>query len=188
MSQLFPAKSAREPLNILRVRPAPGEATRGIVVAGAGKSRRAFPCALGRSGIGRKRGEGDGITPLGQFRLITAYWRPDKVRVYAYPLPSQAIFQNSGWCDEPGHPRYNRPVRLPFGASHERMWREDHLYDVVIVLDHNQSHHLSVGGSAIFFHLAREDFTPTEGCVAVSREAMEYLLPRIDGSTVIRIG
>ncbi|MEM9732459.1 MAG: L,D-transpeptidase family protein [Pseudomonadota bacterium] len=184
---MFTLQAAPGSYKTLTVRRAPGRKTRGVLVASAGKCRRAFPCALGRSRIGRKRGEGDGVTPLGSFRLLRAYWRRDKLSAGPLSLPASPIFKNSGWCDEPGHPCYNQPVRLPFGAGHEKMWREDHLYDVVIVLDHNQTERLSVGGSAIFFHLAREGFSPTEGCVAVSRSTMNHLLPRIDGDTIMRI-
>lgn len=70
-------------------------------------------------------------------------------------------------------------------ASHEKLKRDDHLYDMVVVMDHNVTRHLSVGGSAIFFHLAYDDYRPTEGCVAISRRDMEWLLPRIGPQTIM---
>lgn len=95
------------------------------------------------------------------------------------------IGPEDGWCDQTGHRRYNRSVDLPFKASHETLKRDDHLYDIVIVMDHNITRHLSVGGSAIFFHLAHDDYRATEGCVAISLRDMQRLLPRIGPQTVM---
>ncbi len=111
--------------------------------------------------------------------------RTDKTKLRNLRLDWTPIRTGDGWCDEAGHSRYNRPIDLPFAASHEKLKREDHLYDLVVVIDHNISRHLSVGGSAIFFHLAHDDYRPTEGCVAISRPHMEWLLPYIGPKTVI---
>ncbi|MDD7909707.1 L,D-transpeptidase family protein [Pseudovibrio exalbescens] len=135
-----------------------------------------FPCALGRSGINRDKTEGDGSTPVGTFELLNVYYRPDKAVLETTHLPAFALSQNDGWCDEADHLAYNRPVELPFNASHERMWREDRLYDVVVVLDCNMFPAVPGRGSAIFFHIAREGYKPTEGCVAVYPEHMKQIL------------
>jgi L,D-peptidoglycan transpeptidase YkuD (ErfK/YbiS/YcfS/YnhG family) len=137
------------------------------------------PCALGRSGILIRKKEGDGGTPAGRFELLHVYYRPDKGLPPATTLPLEALTPNSGWCDDPAHPRYNRPVRLPFAAGHEKMWRQDRLYDVVVVLDCNIDPAVKGKGSAIFFHIAREDYRPTEGCVAVSPQHMRLILANI---------
>jgi len=168
-------------LNLLRVRKSPGTNTEGILIADG----RVMRCALGRSGIGIKRGEGDGITPLGHHRLIEAYIRTDRVLVRASHFPLSQITDTDGWCDAVGDANYNRLVSLPYAASHERMKRDDHLYDVVVVMDHNVTQRMSVGGSAIFFHLAHDDYRPTEGCVAISRKDMLWLLPQIGPETVM---
>lgn len=171
----------------LTVRRAPGHTTLGLLTARCGKASRTFPCALGRSGIGRKRGEGDGITPLGTFDLLEAHVRMDRNVSYQSRLPLLPIRPDGGWCDAVGHANYNCPVSLPFQASSETLWREDSLYDVMIVLDYNITRRMSLGGSAIFFHIARDDFAPTEGCVAVSRSVMNYLLPRLSGETKMMV-
>lgn len=101
-------------------------------------------------------------------------------------LTMRTIGQHDGWCDDPGHPAYNRKVRLPFRASHERLWREDRLYDICLVLDYNLVRRSRYRGSAIFFHLTGEK-GHTEGCIAVSRKAMDLLLPRIAPGTRIEI-
>ena len=168
-------------LNLLHVRKSPGAKTEGLLIADG----RVLRCALGRSGIGIKRGEGDGITPLGTHRLVETYIRPDRISLRASHFPMSEINEQDGWCDAIGDANYNRHVKLPYPASHECMKREDHLYDIVVVMDHNITRRMSVGGSAIFFHLAHDDYRPTEGCVAISRKDMLWLLPQIGPDTVM---
>lgn len=156
---------------------------RGLLVADGLK----VPCALGRSGItGRKR-EGDGATPRGTWRPVAAYWRADRLPRPPTRLPIQALKPQDGWCDDPADRRYNRPVRLPYGGRHEHLWRADRLYDVIVVLDYNLARPQKGAGSAIFLHIAGPGFPPTEGCIAVSPQAMRRLLARIDGRTVIAV-
>lgn len=126
----------------------------------------------------RKR-EGDGGTPVGRFELLHVYYRPDRGLPPATLLPTEPLTPASGWCDDPGHRLYNRPVQLPFSASHEKMWRDDRLYDIVVVLDCNLNPAVKGQGSAIFFHVARPGYSPTEGCVAVSPEHMRLILQNI---------
>ncbi len=168
-------------LNLLRVQKAPRSKTQGLLIAGG----RVIRCALGRSGIGIKRGEGDGITPLGVHGLVEAYIRMDRVPIRASHFPLLEINESDGWCDAAGDANYNRHVTLPYPASYERMKRDDHLYDVVVVMDHNITSRMTVGGSAIFFHLAHDDYRPTEGCVAISCKDMLWLLPQIGPETVM---
>lgn len=161
----------------------PGVKTKGLLRAGG----RVLPCALGRAGIATKRGEGDGITPRGTFHLLAAMVRADRVGVRNCSLGLHLIGAEDGWCDAAGDRNYNQPVRLPYPASHERLMREDHLYDIAWVMDFNVRRRMTVGGSAIFFHLAHDDYRPTEGCVAISREHMLWLLPHIGRQTVMVI-
>jgi L,D-peptidoglycan transpeptidase YkuD (ErfK/YbiS/YcfS/YnhG family) len=91
-------------------------------------------------------------------------------------LPSRALVPDDGWCEDPADPDYNRLVRLPHGGTIDRLWREDHLYDVIIVIGHNDDPVRPGLGSAIFLHLARDDYSPTAGCIAVSRADMEQIL------------
>lgn len=163
----------------LTVTPRPGVATQGQLKAG----NRILRCALGRSGMGINKREGDGITPIGSFTLLSAMVRTDKMPQRVSRFDTQFIDATQGWCDALGDRNYNCPVSLPYPASHERLRRDDHLYDFVIVMDYNINHRMSRGGSAIFFHLAHDDYRSTEGCVAISRADMQWLLPKISPKT-----
>jgi L,D-peptidoglycan transpeptidase YkuD (ErfK/YbiS/YcfS/YnhG family) len=175
-------------LTRLRVVAAPrlaaNAAPKGWLIAGA----TLIPCAIGRSGIGRGKIEGDGKTPAGRFAILWFYFRPDsgfRPRRNFCALP---LRPDSAWCDDAGDRNYNRPVRLPYGKSREGMWREDHLYDVVGVLDYNIRPRVDRRGSAIFFHLARPDRSPTAGCVALRAADMHRLLPRLSRNVVVVVG
>jgi L,D-peptidoglycan transpeptidase YkuD (ErfK/YbiS/YcfS/YnhG family) len=176
--------SARPALTEIRVVPLPGDRRRGLVVAG----NVAAPCALGRTGLTARKREGDGATPIGAFALLSVLYRPDRVARPATALPVEALRPDDGWCDDPADRRYNRPVRLPCPARHEKLWRDDSLYDVVVVLDFNLAPPMPGRGSAIFLHLARPGFAPTEGCVAIALAAMRRLLAQADPGTTLRIG
>jgi L,D-peptidoglycan transpeptidase YkuD (ErfK/YbiS/YcfS/YnhG family) len=133
---------------------------------GAGKRR----AAIGPGGIAIKGGEGDGITPRGSFPVREVFYRADRISKPVTALPLRALEKDDGWCDAPGDPNYNRRVLLPYPASAEQMWREDHLYDLVAVLGYNDDPVVPGKGSAIFLHLARPDFSATHGCVALTRD------------------
>ncbi|WP_321343933.1 L,D-transpeptidase family protein [Breoghania sp.] len=145
-------------------------------------------CAIGRSGITRHKREGDGASPAGTFRLIEVLYRADRIARPVTSLPVRAIRPADIWCDDPGDGRYNRAAHAPLAASHEKLWRDDHLYDVIVVLDHNRKPRVRGHGSAVFFHLARPGYSPTEGCVAVKLGDMRRLLARAARNTHIRIG
>lgn len=174
-----------------------GIATEIIVTGSAGNAHGElrvgglrFPCALGRTGVSAEKREGDGSTPLGSFPLRELRYRQDRVQALATALPLVPISPTDGWCDAPADPAYNRPVRLPYPASAETMWREDHLYDLVVVLGHNDSPVVPYAGSAVFFHLAREEkgeLQPTEGCIALRLEDMLSVLALCGRETQMRI-
>jgi L,D-peptidoglycan transpeptidase YkuD (ErfK/YbiS/YcfS/YnhG family) len=138
-------------------------------------------CAVGRGGIGLKQREGDGITPAGQWALRRVFFRADRLDAPRTILPVEKIDADDAWCDITGDPNYNRLVRLPYETLNERLWRDDHLYDVIAVVGFNDSPVVQGKGSAIFLHLAREDYSPTEGCVALALDdlltALEQLRP-----------
>ena len=171
-------------LTVLRVLPRPGQRARGWLIAGPFR----IACALGPAGIVRAKREGDGGTPAGRFALLWGYFRPDRKRPAAGGVPLRPMRRDCGWCEDPTSPRYNRPVRLPAKDCTDRMWREDHLYDLTFVLDHNFTRRAKGRGSAIFFHLARPGLTPTAGCVAISAADMRKLAPRLSARAEIRIG
>lgn len=146
----------------------------------AADSRR-FACAIGRGGIRADKREGDGATPVGRFPLRRLLYRPDRISRPITNLPMVAIGPGDGWCDDPAHVDYNRPVRLPHPARHERLWRDDPLYDLVVVIGHNDMPVVADAGSAVFVHVARDGYAPTEGCVAL---AAADLLRLLAGATI----
>ena len=156
------------------IAPVSADRRRGLLVAGG----LSVPCALGRNGILRRKREGDGATPAGRLALVAVLYRPDRIRRPATRLPTIPLRPDSGWCDDPSDRLYNREVRLPFRAGHERLWRSDRLYDVVVVLDYNLARPRRGAGSAIFLHIAAPGFPPTEGCIAVPMSAMRRILAR----------
>lgn len=148
------------------------------------------PCALGRTGVtleGEKK-EGDGKTPLGTYPVRQVFYRPDKFDEPVCKLPLQPLTPELGWCDGPERPEYNRLVRLPFGGSYEKMWREDSLYDLVLVIGHNDDPPVPGRGSAIFVHVAKKGFEPTEGCVALAPSVLLSLLRQLGPDDRFQIG
>jgi L,D-peptidoglycan transpeptidase YkuD (ErfK/YbiS/YcfS/YnhG family) len=160
---------------VIRVYRSPLDPSRGRLVAGA----ISLPCALGRGGLRRDKREGDGASPVGRLAVLGGFYRADRLRRPRTIGPR--------WCDDPRDRRYNRPVRRPYPASHEAMWRDDHLYDIVLDLAWNRGPIVRGRGSAIFLHLAKGDFAPTAGCVAVQPSAVRRLLERIGPGTIIEI-
>ena len=145
-------------------------------------------CALGRAGISIHKREGDGASPAGSFPMRRLFYRADRVTQLASGLPMRAIARADGWCDDPADPAYNRPVSLPYKARAERLWREDGLYDLVVALGYNDDPVVPGKGSAIFLHIARDDYGPTEGCVALSRADLLEVLKVADKGSRVMIG
>lgn len=144
--------------------------------------------ALGRSGWRALKREGDGASPIGSWRAMRVLYRADRVPRPRTGLPVERIGPDDGWCDAAGDRNYNRPVRLPYPASVERLWRPDGLYDLVVVLDHNQRPRVQGAGSAIFMHVARAGYRPTEGCIALSARDLRLVLARLGPGSRIVIG
>ncbi|WP_309605946.1 L,D-transpeptidase family protein [Phenylobacterium sp.] len=140
--------------------------------------RRRVRCALGKGGVtpASEKREGDLASPLGVWPMRRVLYRPDRGAAPATALATRLIRPDDGWCDAPGDPAYNRAVTLPYGASAETMWRDDELYDLVLVLGHNDDPPVAGLGSCIFAHIARPGYAPTEGCVALARADLEALL------------
>ena len=139
----------------------------------------AMRCALGRGGIGGDKKEGDGVTPLGCFPLRRVMYRADRMQAPKTGLEVRALGPDDGWCDAPEDSAYNRPVRLPYPASAEAMWRDDGLYDFVVVVGQNDDPVVPHAGSAIFLHVAGPDYRPTAGCVALARADLSALLQKL---------
>lgn len=172
------------PASEIRVRRRPGELSRGILILDGQPIR----VALGRGGVLANKFEGDGATPRGTFRPLRLWWRADRHFRPTTLLPARPIGPADGWCEDPAHRSYNRPVRLSAASGADRLARADHLYDFIIEIDHNARPRVARRGSAVFLHLARPGFGPTAGCVAMTKSAMLRLLARIGPRTKIVIG
>ena len=164
------------------VRRAPGRPLEARVALAHGVRR----AALGRSGVRALKREGDGGTPLGRFPVRQVLYRADRGLRPQIPLPTHAIRANDGWCEDPGNRNYNRLVKLSAQSTADQLMREDHLYDVVLVLGYNDRPRVRGKGSAIFVHLARDGLTPTAGCVALHRRDLLALLTQLrPGSSIV---
>ena len=172
------------PLSIIRVRAAAGQRSRGWLTA-AGLT---IPVALGRGGILANKREGDGGTPRGSFRPLRLWWRADRWPRPRTFLPVRPITPTDAWCEDPASRHYNRPLRRGAGDAGDRLQRTDHLYDFIIEIDHNTKPRIAGRGSAVFLHLARDNFGPTAGCIAMTRPNLLRLLGRIGPRTKIVIG
>lgn len=150
---------------------------------------RHMRCALGRGGVRAEKREGDGATPRGRWRMRALLFRPDRVaRTPLTGLPLRALRPEDGWCDDPADPLYNKPVKLPYPARAERLWRDDAIYDLIVVLGYNDDPPEPGKGSAIFLHVARPDFTPTEGCVALGREDLAVVIAEAGTNSYVIVG
>jgi L,D-peptidoglycan transpeptidase YkuD (ErfK/YbiS/YcfS/YnhG family) len=172
------------PVGSIWIRAAAGNPRRGWLTA----SGRTMPVALGHGGIKANKQEGDGGTPRGTFRPRQLWWRADRHPRPRTFLPVRAIRPEDAWCEDPSSRHYNQPMRRDRDHEGDRLARADGLYDFIIEIDHNYSPRVAGRGSAVFLHLARPDFSPTAGCVSMTRSAMLRLLERLGPQTRIVIG
>lgn len=168
-------------ITTLHVRAISARAARGILQAGT----CILPCAIGHFGQRWLKREGDGATPRGGWRLVAVLVRPGTALQSL--LPTRTLHYSDGWCDAADDRNYNRPVRLPYPASHEELWRSDTLYDIIVVLDHNRRPRVRGLGSAVFFHIAENLDAPTAGCIAIRKRDMQTLLRHCGPDTRIVI-
>lgn len=150
---------------------------------------RLYPCRIGRGGYvdGPKGREGDEKTPLGDYILRFGLYRADRLPAPPSALTFRPLRKDDGWCDASDDPAYNRFIRLPYPASHEKLWREDGAYDIVLVMNHNDSPPEPDKGSAVFIHIAQPDDRQTLGCIAVTPDIMAALLPCLTPGMAVRI-
>lgn len=147
-----------------------------------------YPCAIGPGGITTQKREGDGKTPIGIWHFKELLYRQDRILRPKTNLPCRPIQKNEGWCDHVGDRNYNRLVNLPYPKSAEKLNRDDNIYDIVIILDHNQSPRIQGRGSAIFMHIARKNLEPTEGCIALKKSHLIELIQKLSEGDNLIIG
>jgi L,D-peptidoglycan transpeptidase YkuD (ErfK/YbiS/YcfS/YnhG family) len=174
----------KDAIKSLRVCVTNASASKGRIVIG----HRSIPCLIGRNGLAALKSEGDGKSPRGTFSLVQLLLRRDRWPRVQTHLPQRGLTRQDGWCDAPGHPLYNRKVRLPFAASHEVLWRVDSAYDALVILGYNTHPRRQGAGSAIFLHIAALGSTGTQGCIAVARGDMRKVLAVCNRSTTVSLG
>ena len=143
-------------------------------------------CAIGKKGIGYKKKEGDLITPIGQFKIKYVLYRKDKVKI-STKLKKKVIKKNMGWCNDPKSSQYNKLVRLPFAYKHEKLFRKENIYDIILILNYNMNPVKKNKGSAIFIHVTKNNFKKTEGCVAIKKPNLIKLIKEIRQNTKVKI-
>ena len=146
-----------------------------------------FRCALGKAGIGKKKIEGDNITPRGTFNIVKIYYRDDRVKKIPSKFRLIKITKKMGWCDDPNNKSYNQLINLPTNCKYEKLYRKDNVYDLVIVLDYNIKPTIKNKGSAIFIHVARHDYKKTAGCIALKKNHLKKLIKTIEKNTKVII-
>ena len=142
-----------------------------------------FACAIGRGGLTTNKIEGDHKTPVGEFKFKKIYYRKDKLGEMTFKIPFVIIGENDGWCDDPKSKLYNQHIQFPFDSSAEKLFRDDDLYDLLCVINHNTDPIIPGKGSAIFLHISKPNFEGTEGCVAIEKENIIELAKKIDLTT-----
>ena len=146
-----------------------------------------FRCAIGYNGLSKNKTEGDGCTPIGIFKINKILYRPDKINNFKFNLRSEAIKINDGWCDDINSDLYNQKINFPFKQSAEYLHRDDDLYDIICVIDYNMNPIVKGKGSAIFLHVATENYSPTHGCIAIKKEELLKICIELKTSSTIMI-
>jgi L,D-peptidoglycan transpeptidase YkuD (ErfK/YbiS/YcfS/YnhG family) len=148
---------------------------------------RKYPCAIGRNGVTTEKIEGDGTTPVGSFQLREVWYRADRIAQPTTSLPIEETHPDDGWCDDSDDTHYNQHIKTPYSAHHETLWREDDLYDLVVPIGYNDDPAIPEKGSAIFMHIARPGFSPTDGCIALRLPDLLDILTLVSSKTRIHI-
>ena len=146
-----------------------------------------FKCALGRAGVGKKKIEGDNITPKGTFGIVKIYYRSDRIKKISSKYKLIKIIKTMGWCDDPKSRKYNQPIKLPSKYSHEILYRRDDIYDLILILNYNMKPTIKNKGSAIFIHVTKKNYKKTAGCIALKKADLLYLVKEIKKNTKVII-
>jgi L,D-peptidoglycan transpeptidase YkuD (ErfK/YbiS/YcfS/YnhG family) len=146
-----------------------------------------FRCLLGKGGVKKKKIEGDNITPKGIFKITKVYYRADRIKKLKTSVKIIKIRKNIGWCDDSKSKHYNKQIKLPSNYTHEKLYRNDNLYDLIAVLNYNSNPVKKNKGSAIFIHIARSFYKKTKGCIALKKKNLIQLISQIKKNTKIKI-
>ena len=146
-----------------------------------------FKCALGKAGIRKKKKEGDNITPKGIYKIIKIYYRDDRIKKISSKFKLIKITKKMGWCDDPKSKKYNQLIKLPNKYSHEKFFKKDNSYDLIIILNYNINPIIKNKGSALFIHIAKKNYRSTAGCIALKKDDLLKLIKIIDTNTKIFI-
>ena len=144
-------------------------------------------CAVGKRGITSKKKEGDKKTPKGSFKFVSLFYRKDRIKKIKSNLKKYVIKKNMGWCDDPYSKYYNKLIRFPFKFGAEKLYLRKNIYDIILILNFNLNPVVKNKGSAIFLHISSKNYTPTNGCIAVSLKDMKLLLKKINKKTSLTI-
>jgi len=144
-------------------------------------------CAIGKRGITVKKLEGDYKTPSGHFNFNTIFYRKDRVPAIKANLRKIVIKKNMGWCDDPKSKFYNSLIEFPFSFGAEKLWLNENIYDVIAVINYNMKPVIKKKGSAIFLHIAKKNYAPTKGCIAISKKDMHLIISKINSKTKLQI-
>ena len=144
-------------------------------------------CALGKAGIGKKKIEGDNVTPKGNFRIVKVYYRKDRIKKINTKFKLIKIKKNMGWCSDPNSKNYNQQIKLPTRFKHEKLYRKDSLYDIILFINYNINPIVKNKGSAIFIHIAKKKYKKTAGCIALRKFDLIYLVKKMKRNTKVII-
>ena len=146
-----------------------------------------FRCALGTAGIGKKKKEGDNTTPKGTYKIVNIYYRADRIKKITSKYKLIKITKKMGWCDDPKSKKYNRLIFLPCQYTHEKLYRKDNIYDLILVLNYNLRPVIKNKGSAIFIHISRKNYKKTKGCISIRKNDLIFLTQIISKNTKVFI-
>ena len=144
-------------------------------------------CAVGKRGIGYKKKEGDLITPAGIYKIKYLLYRKDRIKKIKTKLKKIAIRKDTGWCDDSKSPKYNQFIYLPSIYNHEKLFKKNNIYDIILVLNYNMNPVKKNKGSAIFIHVAKKNYKKTEGCIAVRKTQLLKIVKEIKINTKVLI-
>jgi L,D-peptidoglycan transpeptidase YkuD (ErfK/YbiS/YcfS/YnhG family) len=152
---------------------------------------REYKCSIGKSGVSDSKKEGDGATPAGRYPLREVFYRPDRLPRPNTRLPVSKLRPLIGWNDDINHINYNTKVILPHNGRVEKLWRQEHVYDLIVVIGYNDNPPARDKGSAIFIHIAKKlnklNYAATEGCIALSQESLLEILKDLSVTSQIEI-